>query len=92
MITSISIVTYNSAAVIEKCLTEIDAETPIFIYDNASSDNTVELVRQNFPNVIVQKGEKNLWQGGEEGELQGACPYSGFKKEKNCDMKNNKSK
>ena len=43
-------------------------------------------------NSVSAKRGKNDGRGGEEGELQGACPYSGFKKEKNCDMKNNKSK
>jgi GT2 family glycosyltransferase len=60
MITSISIVTYNSAAVIGECLANLDPNTPIFIYDNASTDNTVALIRENFPNVMVQSGSKNI--------------------------------
>ena len=60
MVVSLSIVTYNSAAVIGECLAGIDPNIPIFVYDNASSDNTAQFMRQNFPNVTVESGEKNI--------------------------------
>ena len=50
--TGVVIVTYNSAAMIERCLAALLAATasggdlPVVVVDNASSDNTCELVRR----------------------------------------------
>ncbi|WP_037184441.1 glycosyltransferase family 2 protein [Rhodococcoides fascians] len=66
------IVTYNSAHVIEACLgalvvdsgTAIDSDTAIeievIVYDNASSDETVDVVLERFPTVHVIRGAENL--------------------------------
>jgi N-acetylglucosaminyl-diphospho-decaprenol L-rhamnosyltransferase len=43
--TGVVVVTYNSGEVIERCLDSC-AHLPVIVVDNASSDNTVELVRR----------------------------------------------
>ncbi|OZD58415.1 hypothetical protein CH263_24460 [Rhodococcus sp. 06-1059B-a] len=60
------IVTYNSAHVIEACLGAlvVDSGTAIeievIVYDNASSDETVDVVLERFPTVHVIRGAENL--------------------------------
>lgn len=58
---SIVIVTFNSAHVVLDCLhsvAEID-DIEVIVYDNASSDDTVELVARKFPSVVVIEGARN---------------------------------
>lgn len=55
------IVTWNSARVIRACLESLGGEpTEILVVDNASSDNTVALVRSALPEAILLAQEKNL--------------------------------
>ena len=60
-----SIVTYNNSETIEKCISSILEETKdksydfkLYIYDNASSDDTVDIVSR-FPEVKLIKADKN---------------------------------
>ncbi|MDR0285246.1 MAG: glycosyltransferase family 2 protein [Propionibacteriaceae bacterium] len=57
------IVTWNNADIIAGCLDAIVAQTgvdpEIFVLDNASSDATVEVVRQ-YPGVHLTESDKNL--------------------------------
>lgn len=58
---SLVIVTYNSGTVISSCL-ESFRECPEFeivIVDNASTDNTVQLIESRFPAVILLKNSVN---------------------------------
>jgi GT2 family glycosyltransferase len=50
--TGVVIVTYNSAAMIERCL-ESCRELPVVVVDNASTDATCQLVRQHNAVVLV---------------------------------------
>ena len=45
--TGVVVVTYNSGEVIERCLDSC-AHLPAVVVDNASQDNTVELVRRSI--------------------------------------------
>ena len=61
---SIIIVTYQSQDEILKCLSSIykniiDIEFEIIIIDNASTDNTIKAVKNQFPGVIIQKNKRN---------------------------------
>lgn len=62
----ITILTYNSASVINECLLSLQKITypvsdfKILVIDNASADNTLDLVRQNFPEAEIINNEKNL--------------------------------
>lgn len=59
----VSIVTYNAAGYINQCLTSLYKNThPDFscvIVDNASSDETVEKIKHNFPQVKVFQNKTN---------------------------------
>jgi len=57
---TIIIVTYNSEAIINNCLTNISLEkNEIFIVDNNSSDKTLEIVTNKFPSVKIIKNTNN---------------------------------
>lgn len=61
---SASIVTYNNESSIEKCVASIlrsaeGLDFQLYISDNASTDRTVEIVKEKFPAVIVIKNNKN---------------------------------
>lgn len=56
------IVTYNGAAWIEKCLQDLfasDTATNVIVIDNASTDNTLQLLN-SYKNIRLVKNEKNL--------------------------------
>jgi GT2 family glycosyltransferase len=61
---SIIIVTFNGEQHIVDCLNSIQAQTylqvEIIVYDNASTDQTVNLIRANFPEVNLVTSETNL--------------------------------
>ena len=60
---SIVIATWNSANEIADCLHALCVADPvaeIIVVDNASADATVELVRANFPHVVLLENEVNV--------------------------------
>lgn len=62
---SIVIPTYNTAAMTARCLRDLIANPPalaheIIVVDNASSDGTVESLKQEFPTVLVIANPLNL--------------------------------
>ena len=62
---SVIIVTWNNEKDISECLESISDQTfkdyNIIVVDNASSDRTVSIVREKFPEVILIENEKNLF-------------------------------
>ncbi len=57
------IVTYNAMEYINKCLQLLSASTyPVHtvIVDNASTDETVSFIKNNYPEVILIEQSKNL--------------------------------
>lgn len=62
---TIAIVSYNSFSAIASCLSElIDSNKyPIIIVDNASTDNSADLLKQRFPKAEIIKSEVNLGYG-----------------------------
>lgn len=61
---SIVIVNWNTREFLRKCLASIYAYPPnhefeIWVVDNASTDNSVEMVRQNFPDVNLIENHNN---------------------------------
>ena len=62
-LTTVVVVTYNSAAVIKSCLERIDAKTPVIVVDNASSDDTCELVFSVRPATKIVSSGGNLGYG-----------------------------
>ena len=61
----IIIVTYNGSKYINSCLASVfdngyAGDVAVFVVDNASYDNTVKLIKDNFPQVGIKKLEKNV--------------------------------
>ncbi len=62
---SIIIVSYNTKDFIRECLKSIKATSKgfgyeIIVVDNASSDNSLEMLKIKFPDVIVIKNQENI--------------------------------
>lgn len=57
---SISLVTFNSAGIIAGCLESIPPETPVFVCDNASRDDTIAVIRKVRPDAVITKARRNL--------------------------------
>lgn len=63
--TSIIIITYNSSEFIEECLSSVQKvngfnQAQIIVWDNASSDKTVNIIESKFPKVKLFKSNQNL--------------------------------
>jgi len=63
---SVVIVSHNSSAVLPDCLRSVFATAgelrlEAFVVDNASTDDTLALVRRDFAQVIVIANEENRW-------------------------------
>ena len=61
---SISIVSYNTRDLLKQCLESIHNETrditfETFVVDNASTDETVEIIRRDFPSVKLIANREN---------------------------------
>src|SRR5690554_1213712 len=57
------VVTYNGSQWVNKCFGSlVDSSIPLKVLaiDNGSSDNTVEIVRKNFPEIAIIETGKNL--------------------------------
>jgi GT2 family glycosyltransferase len=62
---SIVIVTWNVVNLLEKCIESIllnldGLSLEIFVVDNASTDNTLQMLHERFPNVQIIANEKNI--------------------------------
>ena len=61
---TIIIVTYNSSHLIKFCLQNINIDQyKVILVDNASSDNTLEIISSNFPQIQIIKNNKNIGYG-----------------------------
>lgn len=57
------IVTYNGEKWIYKCLKSVyssNEKSNVIVIDNKSTDNTVAIINQNFPDVILMESSENL--------------------------------
>lgn len=65
---SVVVLNWNGKQTIEKCLTSLYQQTycplEIIVVDNASTDGSVDLVKDKFPDVTLIVNEKNLGFGG----------------------------
>ncbi len=62
---SIIIVNYNTKDLLKNCIKSIyeqtkDIEYEIIVSDNGSTDNSVEMLKEQFPSVIILENGKNL--------------------------------
>jgi len=61
---TIIIVTFNSSEIIEQCLDHLNAEKhDIIVVDNASKDNSCQIVREKFPQITLIQNNKNIGYG-----------------------------
>ncbi len=62
---SVVIVNYNGAALLQRCLASLTDHPPVhssevIVYDNASTDDSVVMMRASFPQIRVIAGAENL--------------------------------
>jgi len=57
---SIIIVSFNTKALLKKCLDSIKGNHEIIVVDNASTDGSAKMVKENFPKVKLIVNKKNL--------------------------------
>jgi GT2 family glycosyltransferase len=58
---TIIIVTFNSSKIISKCLSKIyNSNYDIIISDSNSSDNTIAIIKKDFPRVKIIKNSENI--------------------------------
>ena len=61
---TIIILTYNSAHIMVKCLEKISFDKyKVIVVDNASSDNSIDLIKEKFPQAKIIKLDKNVGYG-----------------------------
>lgn len=70
---TIGLVTWNSARYLEPCITSMlgqDYENlEITVFDNHSTDDTIDILREKFPSVKVTTSERNIGFGAAHNEL-----------------------
>lgn len=60
---SVIVVTFNGGSYISKCLTSLQSSSvpvQIFVIDNNSTDNTIELIRRDFPQAELMCISENI--------------------------------
>lgn len=76
---AVAIVHYNTIDHLRHCLESVIPEKPceIVVVDNASSDNSPEMVRREFPEVLLQANQTNDGFGAAANQAIAAChaPY-----------------
>lgn len=61
----IAIATYNSDRVIKRCLSSLkNQKFKVVIFDDASTDKTLEIAKSVIPDLIIIKGDGSGWWGG----------------------------
>jgi GT2 family glycosyltransferase len=61
---TIIILAYNSAHILVKCLEKINFDKyKVVVVDNASSDNSIDLIKEKFPQAKIIKLDKNVGYG-----------------------------
>ena len=65
MIISIILVSYNTAQMSVQALSSLfasagDFELEVFVIDNASSDDSVEIIKKSFPNITLIENDTNV--------------------------------
>lgn len=60
---SINLVVYNEEKRVKKCLEAVFGQTykniEVLVFDNCSTDKTLEIVKNNFPQAKIHKADKN---------------------------------
>ena len=79
----ICIPVYNNIKYTLGCLESLQKQTykdfKIIVCDDGSTDNTSELIKQNYPEVIILNGDGNLWWAGAMNQCLKYALYRGRK-------------
>jgi N-acetylglucosaminyl-diphospho-decaprenol L-rhamnosyltransferase len=74
---SVVIVSYNTAALLADCLASLEGQRglirEVVVVDNASSDDSVSVVKQRFPDVRLIAGTENIGFGRANNLAAGQC-------------------
>jgi GT2 family glycosyltransferase len=76
---SVAIVSYDTRDILRDCLRTVVANAParIVVADNGSTDGSIEMVRSEFPDVVLLVDERNPGYGAAANRAVAACdtPY-----------------
>jgi GT2 family glycosyltransferase len=72
---AVAIVSYDTKDVLEPCLRSVAAAGALetVVVDNGSTDGSIELVRQSFPDVVLVVNERNRGYGAAANQAIAAC-------------------
>ena len=72
---AVVIVNYNTRHHLRACLSTVLSEAPseVIVVDNASSDGSVEMVRDDYPSVLVQANQRNVGYGAASNQGIASC-------------------
>src|SRR5674476_78386 len=58
------VINYNGINYLKTCLSSLEQQTypnyKIIVFDNASTDNSAEFIKQNFPDIKLIQSEENF--------------------------------
>ena len=58
------VLNFNGIGYLNNCLLSLELQTysnfRILVYDNASTDDSLEFIRKNFPSILLIQGKKNF--------------------------------
>ena len=72
---AVCIVNYNTCGALRECLETVIPQAPaeLLVADNASLDNSVEMMRTEFPNVTLYRNSVNRGYGGAANQAIARC-------------------
>ena len=72
---AVGIINFNTRELLEACLASVQQEAPskIVVVDNASSDSSVDLVKVEFPGVVLLENQSNVGYGAAANQAIAAC-------------------
>ena len=72
---AVGIINFNTRELLRACLTSVHQEGPskIVVVDNASSDSSVDLVKAEFPGVVLKENQRNVGFGTAANQAIAEC-------------------
>ncbi len=72
---AVAIVNYNTREYLRACLATVLPEAPseVVVVDNASSDDSVEMVQAEYPNVALHANKTNVGYGAAANQAIASC-------------------
>ena len=71
---AVAIVSYNTRELLRQCLASLVAQSDeVIVFDNASTDGTLEMLRANYPQVTLLASDHNVGYGAAANRMLAAC-------------------